>query len=233
MEEIQPLFDRSMECLLCKQTSTTKKIRSRFIKVAEYDTDFCPKYEEGSVNALYYNIFVCPHCGFAYSKEFSKYFAPGTKELIIEKICSNWVSHSFSEERTIDDAIQTYKLASYSATLKKEKHITIAGIYMRITWLYRIKQDKEQEIRFMKLARHEYDESFSFGDYSGTQVSEIRILYLAGELSRRIGDNQKAMKYFSSVLEKQKSAVETSIIQMARDRWAEIKEEMAATPNNG
>ena len=37
------------------------------------------------------------------------------------------------------------------------------------------------------------------------------------------------MKYFSSVLEKQKSAVETSIIQMARDRWAEMKEETAAT----
>ena len=63
---------------------------------------------------------------------------------------------------------------------------------------------------------------------SGTQVSEIRILYLVGELSRRIGDNQQAMKYFSSVLEKQKSAIETSIIQMARDRWAEIKEDTAA-----
>ena len=68
----------------------------------------------------------------AYSKDFSKYFAPGTKEMIIEKICSNWVPHSFSEDRTIEDAIQTYKLASYSASLKKEKHITIAGIYMRI-----------------------------------------------------------------------------------------------------
>ncbi len=228
MEQLQPLFDRKMECMLCKQSSTTKKIRSRFIKVQEYDTDFCPIYTEGSVNALYYNIFVCPHCGFSYSKDFSKYFAPGTKEMIIEKICSNWVPHSFSEERTIEDAIQTYKLASYSASLKKEKHITIAGIYMRISWLYRFKQDKEQEIRFMKLARHEYEESYSIGDYSGTQVSDIRILYLVGELSRRIGDQQIAIKYFSSVLEKQKSAIETSIIQMARDRWAEIKEEMAA-----
>ena len=228
MEEVLPIFDRNVECLVCKHSFTTKKIRSRFIKVAEYDTDFCPKYAEGSVNALYYNIYVCPHCGFAYSKDFSKYFAPGTKELITEKICSNWIPHSFSEERTIDDAIQTYKLASYSASLKKEKHITLAGIYMRIAWLYRSKQDKEQEIRFMKLARHEYEESYSTGDYSGTQVSEIRILYLVGELSRRIGDNQQAMKYFSSVLEKQKSAVETSIIQMARDRWAEIKEDTAA-----
>lgn len=229
LEELQPLFDRSIDCLVCNQSYTSKTIRSRFIKVAEYDTDFCPKYAEGSVNALYYNIYVCPHCGFAYSKDFSKYFSPGTKELIVEKICSNWVSHSFSEERTIDDAIKTYKLASYSATLKKEKHITLAGIYMRTAWLYRIKQDEEQEIRFMKLACHEYEESYSTGDYSGTQVSEIRILYLVGELSRRSGDNQKAMKYFSSVLEKQKSAVETSIIQMARDRWAEIKEETATT----
>ncbi len=229
MEELQPLYDKSMDCPVCKQSFTTKKIRSRFIKVAEYDTDFCPTYTEDSINALYYNIYVCPHCGYAFSKDFSKYFAPGTQDEIKEKICSNWVPHTFSEERTIDDAIQTYKLASYSATLKKEKHITIAGLYMRITWLYRMKKDKEQEIRFMKLSRREYEESFSTGDYSGTQVSEIRILYLVGELSRRIGDNQKAMKYFSSVLEKQKSAVETSIIQMARDRWAEMKETTAAT----
>ena len=47
------------------------------------------------------------------------------KNLIKEKICSNWIPHSFSEERTIDEAIETYNLASYSATLKKEKHITL------------------------------------------------------------------------------------------------------------
>ena len=225
MEEIEPLFDRHVECLLCKQPFTTKQIRSRFIKVKEYDTDFCPTYADGSINALYYNIFVCPGCGFAFSKESPKYFAPGTKEEIIEKICSHWKPHSFSGERTIDDAIQTYKLAGYSASLKKEKHITIAGLFMRIAWLYRLKQNQEQETRFLKLARHEYEESYSVGDYSGTQVSDIRILYLAGEISRRVGEIPEAIKYFSSVLEKQKSAVETSIIQMARDRWAEIKEE--------
>ena len=30
--------------------------------------------------------------------------------------------------------------------------------------------------------------SYSNGDYSGTQMSETKILYLIGELSRRIGD---------------------------------------------
>ncbi|MFD6441067.1 DUF2225 domain-containing protein, partial [Peribacillus sp. NPDC060186] len=29
--------------------------------------DFCPLYADSTINALYYNIFVCPHCGFSYS----------------------------------------------------------------------------------------------------------------------------------------------------------------------
>ncbi|MGE7905954.1 DUF2225 domain-containing protein [Peribacillus sp. NPDC094092] len=65
-----------MECLLCKQKSTTKKVRSRFVKVTKYDTDFHPIYADPTVNALYYNIFVCPHCGFSYSEDFSRYSPP-------------------------------------------------------------------------------------------------------------------------------------------------------------
>ncbi|MCT4479381.1 DUF2225 domain-containing protein [Peribacillus frigoritolerans] len=33
-----------------------------------------PRYVDSAVNALYYNIFVCPHCGFSYSEDFSRYF---------------------------------------------------------------------------------------------------------------------------------------------------------------
>ena len=33
--------------------------------------------------------------------------------------------HSFSDERAITDAIQTYKLASYSATLKKKSILSL------------------------------------------------------------------------------------------------------------
>lgn len=224
MGEVEPLFDREMKCLLCEQSSKTKKIRSRYIKVAEYDTDFCPKYAENSINGLFYNIFVCPHCGYASSNDFSKYFAPGTKEALFEKVTSKWKTQSYGGKRSIDEAIITYKLASYCGMLKKEKHITLAGIYLRIAWLYRLKEDAAQEVRFLKLARQEYAESYSKGDFQGTQVSEIRILYLCGELSRRSGQIEDAIKYFSKVIEKQKTAIETSIIQMARDRWAEIKE---------
>ncbi|MEW5550143.1 DUF2225 domain-containing protein [Peribacillus frigoritolerans] len=75
----------------------------------------------------------------------------------------------------------------------------------------------------MKFALMEYEASYSTGDFSGTQVSEARILYLAGEISRRIGNEKAAIKYFSFVFERQKNAREASIIQMARDRFQELK----------
>ncbi|MDQ0881707.1 uncharacterized protein (DUF2225 family) [Peribacillus sp. V2I11] len=65
----------------------------------------------------------------------------------MEKVSSQWIPHHFSKERSIKDAINTYKLASYCGALKKEKHIILAGIRLRIAWLYRINQTKEQEER--------------------------------------------------------------------------------------
>jgi uncharacterized protein len=235
MEDLQAAFDRNIDCIHCKHKFTTKKLRSRFIKVTEYDTDFRPHYESDDVNPLFYNIFVCPECGFSFSDDFTKTFAPGTKQLIEEKVSSKWTSRHYGDERTIDDAINTYKLAGYCATLKKEKHIVSAGIYLRIAWLYRQKDNKEQEIRFLKLSRQEYLESYSTDDFKGTQVSEIRLFYLAGELSNRIGDIKGAAKYFSMVIEKQKQAVETKLVEMARERWQEIRDgqkQSVALPTN-
>ncbi|PLS18099.1 DUF2225 domain-containing protein [Bacillus sp. M6-12] len=225
MDAIEPLFDRNIECLFCKGKYTSKKIRSRFIKVTSYDTDFYPHYASDDHNALLYNIYVCPHCGFSASDDFAKYFPPTTKEIIADKVQKNWVSHDFGGIRTIHEAVKTYKLASYCAVLKKEKHITIAGLYLRVAWLNRKLENTVQEIRFMKLACNEYLQSYSTDDFKGTQVTEVRLLYLIGELYRRCGEIDKSVRYFSMVIEKKNSSIETKIIDMARERWQEIREE--------
>ena len=225
MNDLQPLFGQNLQCPLCLEKFISLKVRSKFIKVQKYDTDFCPIYEDESIFGLLYNVFVCPHCGYSYTNDFSNYFPPSTKEAIQEKICSKWISRDYGTERSIQDAIRIYKLASYSATLKKEKHIIIAGIYLRIAWLYRFVTMDEQENRFLKLAIHEYIESYSREDYKGTKVSEIRILYLLGDLSRRVGNRDQAVKYLSMVIEKQKQTHETKIIELAKSCWHEIREQ--------
>lgn len=226
MTEIKPLYNKKCVCILCNKSFTTKKVRSRFVKVKQYDTDFFPQYESGDVNPIFYQVNVCIHCGFSFTKDFSPYFPSGTKEVIKEKICKNWVPQNFGGKRTIEEAINTFKLGAYCGMLKKEKHITIAGLYMRLAWLYRTLENEEQELRFLNLALREYKESYSRADYEGTQVSEARILYLLGELSRRTNHYQEAIQYFSRVVEQKSKTIELSLITMARDRWYEIRNEM-------
>ncbi|MEH7886156.1 DUF2225 domain-containing protein [Bacillus sp. JJ1609] len=225
MAQLEPLYDKKYKCTMCEQPFTTKKVRSRFVKVLSYDTDFAPLYSLESVNPNLYYVNVCPTCGFSFTDEFSTYYPPGSKKVITDKICSQWVPHDFSRERTIQEAINTFKLGAYCSTLKKEKHIVTAGLYIRLAWLYRVLSNEEQEMRFLKLALAHYTESFSTGDYSGTQVSELRLMYLIAELSRSTGNSQDAVRFFSRVIEKQRQSVEPQIIQMAKDRWQEMREE--------
>ncbi|MBU8880765.1 DUF2225 domain-containing protein [Bacillus sp. FJAT-29790] len=224
MTQIEANYDKKCECRMCKKSFTTNKLRSRFIKVSSYDTDFCPVYSLSENNPILYHVNVCPQCGFSSTDDFTPYFPPGALEVIDSKVCSQWVPHDFGQKRSIADAIKTYKLAVYCGLLKKEKHITLAGMYLRIAWLYRSIENENQEQRFMKLAIKDYLESYMADDFKGTQVSEVRLLYLIGELSRRTNQIEQAVKFFSKVIEQQSRTIESGIIDMARDRWYDIRE---------
>ncbi|MBD7985601.1 DUF2225 domain-containing protein [Sporosarcina sp. Sa2YVA2] len=222
--EISPAYMKKMECINCKEKFTTTKIRSRFVRVQKHDTDFKPVYADMAINPLLYNVAVCPHCGFSYTDDFSTYFAPGVKKEITDTITSLWSGRSFGNGRTIEEAIEAYKLAYLSASVKKEKSLTMAGITLRIAWLYNDLQEYDTEKRFRSIARDLYTEAYSEGDHVGTQMSETRVLYMIAELSHQIGDAEGATRNFSKVIEGQRTSTEPHIIEMAKERWQEIRE---------
>lgn len=224
MNQIEPTYDKQFHCIKCNHAFTSKRVRSRFIKVDGYDSDFLPRYSAGSSNPLLYYIQTCPSCGFSSSEEFTSLFPPGTAEKIQTEVCNRWAGKSYSRNRTADEAISTYKLSIYCAILKKEKSITIAGLYMRLAWLYRIEANEEQEQRFLRLAIEKYLESYTNEDFRGTKISESRVLYLIAELSRRTNQAELAIQYFSKVIEQQKRTTEPKIIEMAREQWQNMRE---------
>jgi len=232
MEYLEPLYDRNIKCLVCKSDYTTKKIRSRFIRAVQHDTDFCSYYRPEHLNPLLYYVNVCPHCGFSTSEEFTPYFPPSTLEMITKKICEQWSGLDYTGTRTFEEAVRTYKLGIYSATLKREKHIATAGLYMRLAWLYRTYQIHDQEERFMRLALQEYTSSYSVGDYANTHMSELRLLYLVGELNRRLKNDKQAILYFSKVISKKRETIEKRIVKMAYERWQDIREQQRDIKNS-
>ena len=222
--EVSPFYGKKIECLHCKKSFSSLKVRSKNLRVAQSDTDFQPLYDENQINALYYNVFVCEHCGFSFTEDFSKYFAPGVSEEINNQISNKWIPHNFKSERTVSEAIQAYKLAFLCATIKKEKYIITAGLLLRIAWMYRSLNNVSQEKRFIKMARDHYMESYSTDDYRSTQMSDTRVMYMIAELSRRIEDYQTATRFFSRVIESQRSGGEAKLVETAKEQWNLVRE---------
>ncbi len=223
--EITPFYEIQIECIHCKNKFPSFKVRTKFIKINHTESDFRPIYSDSNVNAFFYNVFVCEHCGFSFTEDFTKYFAPGVQGEIQKQITHKWVPHDFNGERTISQALQTYKLGLLSGTIKKEKFVTLAGLALRLAWIYRSLENTEQENRFLKMARDYYIESFSVEDYTGTQMTSLRIMYIIAELSFRINDLENATRFFSKVIEKQSIGGEAKLIDMAKEQWQLVRNE--------
>lgn len=220
---VGPFYDKEISCDVCESKYTSKKIRSRYIRAEKVHSDFFTEYL-GEVNPYLYEVFVCPTCGYAFSENFSNYFPPGAKEEIYEKITSSWKTRNFGGMRTIQEAIQTYKLAFLSATIKQEKNIVIAGLCIRIAWLYRMLKDEEQEARFLRLSLTYYNKAYEASDHIGTKMTDMRLLYLIGELHRRVGNEDEAIQYFSRVIGHKNKAIESKLVEMAREQWYLIRD---------
>jgi uncharacterized protein (DUF2225 family) len=231
MQGVDILFEKDVTCAICHHPYKTKKVRSRFIRAVRSDSDFCSYYEDEENSPLLYYVSVCPQCGYSVSDEFSSYFPPKSMDAIKESITTQWVTKSYGEKRSLKLAIETYKLAIYCATLKKEKHVVLAGLYMRLVWLYRKAKVHEQELRFMKLAVSEYVKSYSSGDFTSTDMSETKLLYLIGDLYKRLEDDKLAMVYLSKVIHQKEEKLEKRIIEMARECWSEIRENLKHSDN--
>ncbi|MGG3451892.1 DUF2225 domain-containing protein [Domibacillus aminovorans] len=227
MTNIHPFYHKETKCALCQQTFNTTKVRKSTIKVAGHDTDLKPIYEDGQINPSFYNVSVCRHCGYSFTEDFAPYFAPGTADVLRASISDHWVEQDYSGERTSSKAIKSFKLALYSGVLKKEKHLTLAGLALRIAWIYRDLGRNKEEKRFMSIAAREYEEAFSKEDVSA-KMSEIKVLYLLGELNHKLGKFDKAVSFFSNVIERQRNSNEKQVIEMARERWHELRKHMKA-----
>ncbi|WP_078554154.1 DUF2225 domain-containing protein [Bacillus alkalicellulosilyticus] len=225
---VEPLFEKKVDCLLCKESFTTKKVRSSFKKARAMQSDFYTEYvyEDEVGSPLYYYVTICPSCGYAFTEDSNPYFHPRRKQDVIEKVSAYWKGNDrYSYDRTLEQALQTYKLALYSGQIKEEREIVMAGLHMRLMWLYRKLGQQEEEERYLNYALQAYERSYYVGDYQETDMSLIQLTYIIGELYRRLGQFQKAGSYFSQLLYLEDDTRDLKYIKMAKEQWQVMREQ--------
>ena len=208
------LFLKNMTCLLCEQKFQTSKVRrSRYI-VSKVDTDFCTHYR--GENPLYYNVNICPFCGYGFTENFQ--VPRGYLKEALQKKISKF-NIDFSGKRSVDLAVLAYRRAIDCALLQKTKNIILAGLTLHTAWLYRFVDQEELEKKFMRESVKYYQEAFEKEADIGNPG---RTLYIMGELNRRLGNDREAILYFVKIIN-DKSINDAGIIRMARERWQDMR----------
>lgn len=225
MIPLKSYYEKKLTCIYCTKQFTSFRVRSRFAISYQTDSDFCAHYRGENYNPQLYFVSVCPECGFAFTEEFTEQFSKGTKEIIRVQITEHWTKRNFGEVRNIQQALESYKLAILAGSLKKEKNAVLAGLCLRLAWLYRSEKNLEQETRFMGMAQNAYEESYVLSDFTGTSMSELKVLFMIGELSRRLGQATKAITYFTKIIQHKSAKEEPKMVNMAREQWRVTMEE--------
>lgn len=217
---LEPLFKIKITCLMCSLTYETSRVRPSFKRPINTDTDFCGHYKV--INPDFYVVRICPQCGFSSTENFVDKITEKHRSRFNEKIAKNWVFHDFGGERTWNDAIKSYKLSLLCAQIKGEKQRIVAGILHHIAWLYRYKGNKEQELRFLEYSLEAYTEVF---ENEVSDLNNARLMYLIGELNRRLSRYHDAVKWFGRVIH-DKKIIDASMIRACREQWEMTREDM-------
>lgn len=220
MPELVPLYSIKVTCCICEQEFTTSRVRPSLKKAFRRDADFCSYYKEE--NPDYYVVRVCPNCGFASTENSADKLSEAQRQGFYEQVGKRWVSRDFGGKRDWAAALETYKLALICAQSISDKERIIASLLHHIAWMYRYTGDTGQEQRFLRYALEEYIRVFETDLLGG---NDARLMFLIGELSRRVGEFNDAVRWFSRVVNDQR-ITDAAMIRAAREQWTLLREQM-------
>jgi len=211
------LYTKNYTCPLCSKKFSTQKPRHSRLKLIKEHGDFFKEYE--SINPSYYLVNVCNHCGYAYTDQFDK-LQPAQKEQLEEKVAENWHPRDYGGIRDDKMALEALKLAILCGQIQGVNYNILCTLLLHTAWIYRELKDDENEKRFLFLAKEYFLKLYQEDSSGDTDIAKL--LYLLGELSRRLENYNEAVSWFSKLVSDKKT-MDQKLINRAREQWMDIK----------
>lgn len=228
-----PLWNKKVKCPFCGTEFETTRMRSSVIKVKEKMTDFGNIYDGEC--AYLYAVTVCPECTFAaINKEFDTIRADYEPKVLeaTKKIHQSNVKKPDifkTGHSTPEMAAKRHELAIAFTRMRRYSDIgTLAGLCMHLVWIYRLAENHEKEKAAMAEALKAYKDFHEKGGDLPDKIGEPGILYLIGELHRRLGDYKEARRYYERALASRDIKSYPAIANMVRDMMLVAKNAIEA-----
>ncbi|WP_125153379.1 DUF2225 domain-containing protein [Clostridium rectalis] len=224
---LSPLYNKEIICPVCNNTFQAKAVKSSFYRMLKKDSDFFIRYS--SVNPYFYDVWVCNNCGYAALKRDFEKIRDFQKSLVKEKIQCLWHGKSYPDVYNVDIAIERYKLALLNYIIIDAKSSKKAMTCLKIAWMYRLKENIENELLFLKEALNGFNDAYYNEDFPIYGMNKFTTMYLIGELNRRIGKEDTALIWFGNVITS--NLASSKIKDLARDQKDIIKEKQTSENN--
>lgn len=197
-EETSFLYDRELTCPVCNSLIKVHTIKTGVNKIVKKHSDFYAEYS--NVNPYFYDIIVCNNCGYSASKiDFSK-IKKSEIDLVKSKISPKWVGKHYGKTYNVDVAIERFKLALLNYCVMESKSSKKAMICLKIAWMYRIKHDNDSETLFLKESLSGLEDAYMNENFPIYGMDKYTLMYLIGELYKRTGNPDNALRWFSMVI---------------------------------
>lgn len=192
------LYDKKVTCPVCLKTFTCRVVKSYVARVKSKDSDAFMRYE--GINPYFYEVLVCPTCGYAALKSDFQKIQSYKREIILIKIGNQWQGRDYPQTYNEEIAIERYKLALLNAVLGEFKDSTKAILCLKIAWMYRLLEKHEDEKEFLRRALQGFIIAYGNERTPIYGLNMYALQYLIGELYRRTGDYENAKVWLGKVV---------------------------------
>jgi uncharacterized protein (DUF2225 family) len=192
------LFDKQIICPVCNSQFKAKTVKSKSPRVVSKDSDFFIRYS--LVNPYFYDVLICNSCGYAAMRSDFEKIKLHKKELVFSNVTPKWKPRDYPDILDEKLAIERYKLALLNAVLVNLPDSTKAMISLKIAWLNRLLDNNTQETLFLKQALEGFTDAYINEIFPIYGLQRDSLMYLLGELSRKLGNDENALQWFSRTI---------------------------------
>ena len=211
---------RKLDCPVCKTTFENWDVASYKVRIVKSDLDLRSHFTP--YDPLYYAAVVCPSCGYsALRSYFSKINARQCRS-ILESITPRFRPNDYGQIYTVENAIERYKLALFSANVKKVPESEKALICLQLSWLHHDNGDEDNEILFRENALEGFVHAYEHERFPIAGMDAPTLQYLIGELYRRRGQLEEAMRFISMM------AVSKAATSRLKEKAEDVRELIVA-----
>ena len=212
-------YNKNMECPVCDNNFATRVLRLAKLSPVATDFDLRPIYKE-PIQPLFYDIAICPKCGWSALSQVFKTITESQAKLIKETISPGFKYVEYPPILTAEMSIERYKLALANAIVRKALNNEKAYICMKIAWMYRSIKDKTKELLFIAHAYKGFLDALSNErpPFLGLDIDTVSCI-IASQ-AKTLGYYKDALKMTSRLL------TSRSINPRLKDRSLDLKHEL-------